>query len=68
LEEPAGPISYLALVPSPDGYALVDVDGLLPEPGGTLDLEEAGRPLVVARIGRSPLPGDRRRCAFLEAG
>jgi hypothetical protein len=58
----------VAIVPSADGYSLVDVDGPLPEPGGMLDLEEAGRPLVVARIGRSPLPGDRRRCAFLEAG
>jgi hypothetical protein len=33
----------------------------------TLNLPEAGRPLVVARHGRSPLPGDRRRCVYLEA-
>jgi hypothetical protein len=65
--EPAGPTSYVAVVPSADGYALVDLNGLLPEAGSTLDLEEAGRPFTVARVGRSPLPGDRRRCAFLEA-
>ena len=63
--EPEGPTSFVALVPSSEGYRLVDVTGLLPGRGGTLEVEGATR--VVARLGRSPLPGDRRRCAFLEA-
>ena len=63
--EPEGPTSFVAFVPSAGGYRLVDVTGLLPARGGTLDVEGAAR--VVTRLGRSPLPGDRRRCAFLEA-
>jgi hypothetical protein len=59
------PVSFVAVVPSPDGYRLVVLDGLLPEPGSTLEVEGTER--VVAHLGRSPLPGDRRRCAFLEA-
>jgi hypothetical protein len=59
------PASFVALVPSPEGYRLAVLDGLLPEPGDTVLVEGAER--VVARHGRSPLPGDRRRCAFLEA-
>ena len=59
------PPSFVALVPSPDGYRLVVLDGLLPDPGMTVEVEGFER--VVARHGRSPLPGDRRRCAFLEA-
>jgi hypothetical protein len=61
------PTSYLAMLSSAEGYRLVGVEGRLPPPGMTLNLPEAGRPLVVARHGRSPLPGDRRRCVYLEA-
>lgn len=35
-------------------------------PGSTLEID--GDDYVVARIGRSPLPGDRRRCAYLVRG
>src|SRR5215218_8049524 len=40
-------------------------DGELPAVGTVLD-EEEGR-MLVTRIGPSPLPGDDRRCAYLQA-
>jgi hypothetical protein len=46
------------------GYELVEREGAPPAPGGRL--EHAGFAYVVLRHGPSPLPGDRRRCAFLE--
>jgi hypothetical protein len=61
------PTSYVAMLSSGEGYRLIGVEGRLPRPGTTLDLPEAGRPLVVSHHGRSPLPGDRRRCVYLEA-
>ena len=47
-----------------DGWQLVERDG----PAPTLDapVEVDGQALVVVRIGRSPLPGDLRTCAYLE--
>jgi hypothetical protein len=47
------------------GYELVEREGTPPAPGRRL--EHAGSVYVVLRHGPSPLPGDRRRCAFLEA-
>ena len=55
---------WVALVPSPDGYRLLQRDGPPPERGAALELDEGG--FVVQRLGPSPLPGDRRRCAYLE--
>lgn len=46
------------------GYELVERKGAPPTPGQRL--EHAGSAYVVLRHGPSPLPGDRRRCAFLE--
>ncbi len=48
------------------GYSLEEHPGPAPEPGSVVVV--AGRPLVVARVGRSPLPGDGRLCAYLEPG
>jgi DNA repair exonuclease SbcCD ATPase subunit len=58
----AGPV-YVALVPG-DRYRLVERDDGPAEVGMTLDVE--GLPFRVVRLGSSPLPGDRRRCAYLE--
>jgi hypothetical protein len=63
-ESRSEPASFVALVPSPEGYGLAIMDGLLPDPGTTVRVGEADR--IVVRVGPSPLPGDRRRCAFLE--
>jgi len=61
--EPASD-GWLALVPSPEGYRLLAHDGAPPARLATVELE-LGR-FVVLRLGPSPLPGDLRRCAFVE--
>jgi len=60
--EPVAPghILYLA----GDGYRLLERDG--PAPGLDRPVEVDGTAFVVARVGRSTLPGDRRPCAYLE--
>jgi hypothetical protein len=52
---------HVLLVGGPRGYELRHADGPAPAAGSML---AAGR-LLVARVGPSPLPGDRRRCAFV---
>jgi hypothetical protein len=58
-------VKYLLFVWKPTGYELREREGELPAVGAVLD-EEEGR-MLVTRIGPSPLPGDDRRCAYLQA-
>jgi hypothetical protein len=58
-------MKYLLFVWKPTGYELRERDGELPALGSVLE-EEDGR-MEVTRIGPSPLPGDDRRCAYLQA-
>jgi hypothetical protein len=58
-------MKYLLFVWRPTGYELRERDGELPSVGAVVD-EEEGR-MVVTRVGPSPLPGDDRRCAYLQA-
>ena len=62
---PDDPTDHVVLLPSPAGYALGVLPGPPPAIGARVDVD--GMRLAVSRIGRSPLPGDRRRCAFFEA-
>jgi hypothetical protein len=55
----------LAFVPGVD-YRLVEIGRSAFAPGDPLELE--GEEYVVARVGPSPLPRDRRRCAYLVRG
>jgi chromosome segregation ATPase len=55
----------LAFVPGAE-YLLVELDAAPLSAG--LELEVADDVFVVTRIGRSPLPGDTRRCAYLTRG
>ena len=55
----------LAFVPGAR-YRLVELDATALTPG--VELEAAGQTFVVTRIGPSPLPADRRRCAYLVRG
>ena len=62
--EPAAVESeWLAFVSSAHGYRLHERPGPLPVVGATLVLEDT--PHRVVKVGPSPLPGDRRRCAYL---
>ena len=49
---------------TPHGYALQKACGDGPAVGCRIVVE--GVEHVVAKLGRSPLPGDDRRCAYLE--
>jgi hypothetical protein len=65
--EPAGrpaAAGWVAFVSSAHGYRLVEATGLTPRLGEQVELE--GGTFRVVKVGRSPLPGDLRRCAFLE--
>jgi hypothetical protein len=55
---------HVLFVPAADGYRLVVGRGPAPSRFGAIEVGD-GR-YRVARVGRSPLPGDRRRCAYLE--
>ena len=58
--------AYVAFAPTPDGYRLIVVDGVMPEVGHTVELDGHDAPLVVTRVGASPIPLDDRPCAYLE--
>jgi hypothetical protein len=57
-------VKHLLFIWKPTGYELREREGDLPMMGAVLD-EEDGR-MMVTRIGPSPLPGDDRRCAYLQ--
>lgn len=57
--------AQLAFIPGLD-YRLVEIDESDLAPGDALELE--GAEYIVARTGPSPLPDDRRRCAYLVRG
>jgi hypothetical protein len=59
---------HLLFVPTPHGYLLLQRDGDAPAIGETLELPgicDGG--LTVAKLSPSPLPHDRRPCAYLHA-
>jgi hypothetical protein len=55
---------WVAFLSSAHGYRLVEGEGEAPPAGASIELEGASHRVV--RVGRSPLPGDRRRCVYLE--
>ena len=56
---------HLLFVWKASGYELRERDGDAPTPGTQLE-EDEGR-YVVSKLGPSPLPGDDRVCAYLQA-
>ncbi len=57
-------MSYLLFVWKPSGYELRERDGDLPLVGE--EIEEDSVRLTVTKVAPSPLPGDDRRCAYLQ--
>jgi hypothetical protein len=55
----SGPRGYVLFVWSPSGYTLREQDGEPPRVG-----DEVEDGLVITKLGRSPIPGDTRPCAF----
>jgi hypothetical protein len=58
---------HVLFISRPNFYGLLARDGQVPELGAEIILSDwaEGR-YRVCKVGPSPLPGDRRRCAFLE--
>jgi hypothetical protein len=58
---------HLLFVPTPHGYLLLEQSGAAPDVGDLLELPEgpADR-AVVTKVTSSPLPQDRRACAYLQ--
>ena len=56
---------YLLFVWKPSGYELREVEGDVPAVGA--EVEQDGQKLQVTKIAPSPLPGDQRPCAYLQA-
>ena len=54
---------YLLFVWKPSGYELREQDGDVPAVGA--EVEADGHTMRVTKIAPSPLPGDRRQCAYL---
>jgi protein-tyrosine-phosphatase len=61
---PSAPGGHLLFVWAPDGWKLEQRDGYAPAVGDTVEVE--GTTLIVTAVGPSPLPGDRRRCAYAQ--
>ncbi len=55
--------SYLLFVWSPSGYRLEERQGDVPAAGA--EVEEGEKRFRVTKIAPSPLPGDKRTCAYL---
>jgi hypothetical protein len=55
---------YLLFVWSPNGWTLREREGSPPARGATV--EEGEVTLQISKIGPSPLPGDRRPCAYTQ--
>jgi hypothetical protein len=55
---------HLLFIWKPSGYELQERDGEPPSLGSAIDLGD--RTEHVIKIGPSPLPGDRRPCAYLQ--
>jgi hypothetical protein len=56
--------SYLLFVWKPTGYELEEREGEPPAVGAEID-QNGGR-MTVVKVAPSPLPGDQRRCAYLQ--
>ena len=54
---------HLLFVWKPSGYELRESDGDVPGVGA--DVEYDGKLLRVTKVAPSPLPGDKRQCAYL---
>jgi hypothetical protein len=54
---------HLLFLWKPSGYELREADGDAPSVGS--EVEQDGQRLRVTKIAPSPLPGDRRPCAYL---
>jgi hypothetical protein len=57
-------VGYLVFLGRPSGYELVERDGDPPQVGDVIDGD--GSQVTVTKVVGSPLPGDSRRCAYVQ--
>ena len=57
-------MGYVLFVWRPSGYELREREGDPPAVGD--EVEEESTRMVVTKVAPSPLPGDERRCAYLQ--
>jgi hypothetical protein len=65
IEAPDANPGHVLFVWSSSGYELLSRAGDPPQVGEEIGVSGGIR--IVTKLGPSPLPGDRRRCAFLDA-
>jgi hypothetical protein len=56
---------HLLFIWKPNGYELREADGDVPEVGSEVEADD--QKLRVTKVAPSPLPGDSRPCAYLQA-
>jgi hypothetical protein len=56
---------HLLFIWKPTGYELREVDGEVPVVGSEVEADD--QRLLVTKVAPSPLPGDSRPCAYLQA-
>jgi hypothetical protein len=61
----AGKDGHLLFIWKPTGYELREAEGDVPAIGA--EVEADGQKLRVTKVAPSPLPGDSRQCAYLQA-
>jgi hypothetical protein len=65
--QPRPDLGHLLFVPTYQGYLLLQRSGSAPALGEVLELPDTpGVRLVVAKLALSPLPQDKRVCAYLD--
>ncbi len=57
-------MAYLLFVSKPSGYELREREGEAPAVGARVEEDET--PMTVTKVASSPLPGDERRCAYVQ--
>jgi hypothetical protein len=57
---------HLLFVSKPTGYELMAREGEPPAVGSNVELDGQDGSWIVSRISPSPMPGDKRPCAYLQ--
>jgi hypothetical protein len=57
---------YLFFIATPAGYSLAEQEGPPPRRGDRIEIPGQATSFLVVKLGPSPLPNDRRSCAYLE--
>lgn len=57
---------HLLFISTPGGYSVLEREGPPPPLGERIEIPEQTSSFVVIKLGASPLPNDRRSCAYLE--